>query len=124
MTILGGVGAPQVFSSANGGKVYKYNNITNVNNVTVAPANPSRQKISFHNPGTVDIYISPTLAFTSATATTPAALTPTAGALGGTRLIFANGGTLDISGECQGAWQALAASGITNALTVMDSNIG
>lgn len=122
-TIIGGVGGPQTFSSASGGKVYAYNNITNANNVTVAPANPSRQRVTFHNPGTVDVYISPLSAFASATASSPSSLTPTTGALGGARVVYANGGTLEISGECQGAWQALAASGTTNPLTVMDSNL-
>lgn len=124
MTAFGGLGGSQVYSSASGGKVYAYNTITNTANTTVAPANPSRQKISFHNPGTVDIYISPVAAFASATASSPTTLTPTTALKGGVRTVFANGGTLDISGECQQAWQALAASGgAVNPLTVMDSNI-
>ena len=123
MTIFAGLGGPQVFSSANGGKVYSRNNISTTPS-TVAPANVSRQKIQFHNPGTVDIYIAPALAYSTATATSPSALTPSTSSLGGCRLVFANGGTLEITGECQGAWQAFAASGSTNALTVMDSNIG
>lgn len=121
--IVGGVGAAQTFSSASGGKVYAYNAITNLANTTVAPSNPSRQRVTFHNPGTVDIYIAPAVAYTSAGAASPTALTPTTGALGGTRVVYANGGTLEITGECQGAWQALAASGTTNPLTVMDSNL-
>lgn len=125
MSIIAGVGSPQAYSTASGGKVYAYNTITNTANTTVAPANPSRTKVRFHNPGTVDIFISPLVAFTSAAAATPTTLTPTTGALGGTSRVFANGGTLDISGECQGAWQALAASGgAVNSLTVIDSNIG
>lgn len=124
MTAFGGLGGAQVYSSASGGKVYAYNTITNTANTTVAPANPSRQKISFHNPGAVDIFISPVAAYTSSGASSPTMLTPTTAALGGTRRVFANGGTLDISGECQQAWQALAASGgPVNSLTVMDSNI-
>lgn len=123
MTLIAGVGAPQVYSSANGGKVYAYNAITNVNNTIVAPANASRSKIRFHNPGSNDIFISPVTAYTSQGAQSQAALTPTTSLLGGTFRVFANGGTLDIAGECQQAWQALAASGTTNALTVMDSNI-
>ncbi len=125
MSIFAGVGGPQVFSSASGGKIYAYNAITNTTPTTVAPANPSRQKIVFHNPGAVDLFIAPAAAFTSATGTTQSTLTPTTAALGGTFRIFANGGTLEISGECQQAWQALAASGgAVNSLTVMDSNIG
>lgn len=123
MGIQTGPGGPQAFSSASGGKVYAYNAITSVANTTVAPANPNRQRVTFHNPGAVDIYISPAVAYTSYSASSPTTLTPTTGALGGTRVVYANGGTLEITGECQGAWQALAASGTTNPLTVMDSNI-
>lgn len=120
--IVTGPGSPLAFSSASGGKVRAYNAITTAA-ATVAPANPSRQKITFHNPGTVDIFIAPTTAFASISATSPVALAPTTSALGGCFRVYGNGGTLEISGECQGAWQAFAASGTTNALTVMDSNV-
>jgi hypothetical protein len=52
------------------------------------------------------------------------ALVPTNAALGGMTRVYGNGGTLDITGECQGAWQALAvtSAGSTNPLTVIDSN--
>ncbi len=128
MTILGGVGASQVFSSASGGKVYGYNNINETTARVVAPANPSRVKISFHNPGTNDVYIAPSnvqnVLGTSPTNPSDVALVLSNAALGGSRIVYGNGGTLDITGECQGAWQALAktGSGTTNPLTVMDSN--
>lgn len=122
MTIIAAVGGPQAYSSASGGKVYAYNALTTTP-ANVAPANPSRRTIRFHNPGTVDIYIAPALAYTSATSTTPATLTPSTVAKGGVFTVYANGGTLDITGECQGIWQAFAASGTGNPLTVMDSNI-
>src|SRR5262245_8223276 len=118
-TIFGGVGGALTFSSASGGKVYAFNAITNVSNTNLAPANPARQKILFHNPRTVDIFISPTLVQTTGSS---AAFTPTISSYGGCFRVFANGGALEISGECQGAWQALAASGTANPLTVMDSN--
>lgn len=114
-----GPGSPLAFSSASGGKVYAYNAITTAA-AQVAPANTSRQKITFHNPGTVDLFIAP--AYVQNTGSN-AALAPTNAALGGTFRVYANGGTLSIEGECQGAWQAFAASGSTNALTVMDSNV-
>lgn len=120
MPILGGVGASQVFSSASGGKVYAYNAITTIAAV-VAPTNPSRTQITFHNPGTVDIFVAPSTVLNSAGSAV--ALSPTTAALGGCFRIFANGGALVIGGECQKAWQAFAASGTTNALTVMDSNL-
>lgn len=122
MSIIAGVGAPQVFSSASGGKIYSYNALSTL--VTVAPANPSRQKIRFHNPGTKDMLIAPALAYASVSAAAPTTLTPTTTNTGGCFLVFANGGTLDISGECQGSWQALSTDGAAGKLTVMDSNIG
>ena len=128
MTILGGVGASQVFSSASGGKVYGYNNINETTARVVAPANPSRVRISFHNPGANDIFIAPVnvqnVLGTSPTNPSDVALTLTNAALGGSRRVYGNGGTLDITGECQGSWQALAVTGAgtTNPLTVMDSN--
>lgn len=124
--IAGGVGAPQAFSSASGGKVYGYNNISNLAAIVVAQANVSRQRIRFHNPGTEDIFIGPAFVQnvlgTAPTQGSNVALTPTTAALGGMFRIYGNGGVLEIVGECQGAWQALAADGTTNPLTVMDSN--
>src|SRR5437899_9769221 len=122
MAIFGGVGGSQVFSSASGGKTYGYNNIATVPRA-IAPANTSRQKIRFHNPGTVDIYIAPAnvqnVLGTSPTQPSDVVLVPTTALLGGCTIVYANGGTLEITGECQGAWQALSASGATNPLTVM-----
>lgn len=122
MSIIALAGGPQAFSKANGGKVYAYNAISTTP-AMIAPANPSRRAIQFHNPGDVDIYIAPALAYTAYNSATPAALVPSTSALGGCRTVYANGGTLEISGECQGAWQAFSASGTGKPLTVMDSNI-
>lgn len=129
MSIFGVPGGPQAFNGANGGKIYGYNNITNAANTTVAPGNPQRQKITFHNPGTQDIFVSQTL-IQNTVGTAPTsnpsdvAFTPTTTLYGGCFRVFANGGTLEITGECQKAWQALAASGTTNQLTVVDTNVG
>lgn len=119
--IIGGAGAPLAFSSASGGKIYAYNALTVLQNI--APANPSRQAIRFHNPGPIDILVAPAKAFATVGATAPSTLTPTTTNKGGCFLVFANGGTLDITGECQGAWQALTTDGTTGRLTVMDSNL-
>jgi len=120
--ITTGPGSPLAFSAASGGKIYAFNTISESANTTVAPANPSRQKITFHNPGSSDIFIATVLQQTTGTDT---ALTPTNSTLGGTFRVYGNGGTLAVEGECQGAWQALAVtgSGSSNPLTVMDSNI-
>lgn len=115
-----GPGSPLANSSASGGKINFFNTISTAAQPVVL-ANPQRQKITFHNPGTVDLYIAPALALNAAGQNV--AFTPALGSLGGCFLVFANGGTLVVEGECQGAWQALSASGTTNPLTVMDSNI-
>lgn len=113
-----GPGSPLAFSSASGGKVYAYNNISTVPSV-VAPANTSRQRITFHNPGDVDILIAPSYVINTGS---NVALVPAAGARGGCYLVYANGGTLEIAGECQGSWQALSVSDSGKPLTVVDSN--
>ena len=114
-----GPGSPLAFSSASGGKVYKYNTLDAVTPVAVATVNSSRQKITFHNPGTVDALIFPQ--YVQNTGSNVAAAV-TVAARGGGFLVYANGGTLEISGECQGAWQALSVFASGNPLTVMDSN--
>ncbi len=129
MTVLGGVGASLVFSSASGGKIYGYNNIAEAAPRVVAQPNPSRQSITFHNPGASDIFIAPVntqnVLGTAPTTPSNAPLTPSNAALGGCFRVYGNGGALVISGECQGGWQALAVTGAgaTNPLTVMESNV-
>lgn len=120
MSILSNPGGSGTVSTATGGKIYAYNTITSANNVPVVAANPQRRKITFHNPSDVDILISPTQSFNGSVFAT---LTPTNAAKGGGFTVFGNGGTLIIEGECQQAWQALAASGSGKALTVMDTNV-
>lgn len=121
MTIFSGVGAPGTVGPASGGKVYGYSALTTL--TTVAPANPARTKLTFHNPGTVDIFVSMLTAFTSASAVSPSTLTPTTSAYGGCFRVFGNGGTFIVEGECQQAWQALTSDGTAGQLTVMDSNL-
>lgn len=120
MPIFQGVGAPGTVGPASGGKITAFNSLTTL--VTVAAANPSRAQITFHNPGAIDILIGPVLGFTSVGGA-QATLTPTTTNYGGCFRVFANGGTLVITGECQGAWQALTSDGTTGKLTVMDSNV-
>jgi hypothetical protein len=124
MTIFAGVGSSGSVGPTSGGKIYAYNNV-GTTAMVVAQANQNRQSITFHNPGTVDIVVFPQYVQGVTTApTTPAnvALSPTTSALGGGFRVYANGGQLTISGECQGAWQALAVSSSNNPFTVMESN--
>ncbi len=121
MTIFTTPGYPQANSIANGGKIYKYDDLTTL--VTVAPVNTQRNQIMFHNPGPIDILVGPVLAYVTVAASAPTTLTPTTTNYGGCFRVFANGGSLTIQGECQGAWQALTSDGSAGKLTVMDSNI-
>jgi hypothetical protein len=120
MAIFQGVGAPGTVGPASGGKIYAYNALTTLQ--TVAPANASRVSITFHNPGAIDIFVGPVIGFASLTAA-QGTLTPTTANYGGCFRVFANGGTLVVTGECQGAWQALTSDASTGKLTVMDSNV-
>lgn len=117
-TLLSSLGA-QVIVAGNGGKFYSSNTI-NTTPAQVIAANPSRISITFHNPGDVDIYIAPTQVMVNGSLAT---LTPSTVAKGGCFLIFANGGTLIITGECQGAFQAFSASSSGKPLTISESNL-
>lgn len=122
MAILGGIGASQTFSSASGGKVYSFNGLTTALLALVAPANPARQRIRFHNPGAIDIFIYPQFAINITTGSN-VALVPSTVNLGGCTRVYGNGGTLEIIGECQGQWGAFAADNTGTSLTVIDSNV-
>ena len=113
------VGSPGTVGSASGGRVYAFNNLS-ATPQQVLGANPQRQSITFHNPGTIDILSAPATVLVGGAAS---ALVPSTSALGGCFRVFANGGSLTITGECQGAWQAFSASASNNSLTVMDTNL-
>ena len=112
-----------------GGKIYAFNNL-GTSPVLVAPANPNRVQIVFHNPGANNLYIAPSQvqASNSVPSSLPAGslvnqtLTPSTGALGGCFIVGAGGGYITLTGECQGSYQAFAASGSNNPLTVSDNN--
>lgn len=111
------VGSPGAAQAANGGKVTPFNNIGNVTPVALVAAGPQRVAITFHNPGANDILVYPT------TNATGAANAPTIAAPGGGFRVFANGGSLTVTGECQQAWSALSFAGVNQSLTVMESNV-
>jgi hypothetical protein len=119
MSTFSGVGSPGSVGPTSGGKVYAYNNLTTTPAI-VAPSNPARLQINFHNPGSVDVFVAPQNVVNSGS---NVALSPTTSALGGCYRVFANGGDRTIVGECQGQWQAFALSGTGNPLTVTDSNV-
>lgn len=118
-TITTGVGSPGTVGPVSGARTYAYNNLT-TSPQQVAGANPARQSITFHNPGTIDIFVAP--AFVQNTGS-DVALVPSTGALGGCYRVYANGGTLTLTGEVQKPYQAFAASATGNPLTVTDTNI-
>lgn len=119
--ITSGVGASGTVGPASGGKVYGYSALTTL--VPVAPANQARTKITFHNPGPVDILVSMVSIMATVAASGRTTLTPTTAAYGGSFRVFGNGGTLIVDGECQLAWQALTVDGTAGQLTVVDSNV-
>lgn len=117
-------GASNAVGPTSGGKVYAFNNISTVAQ-PVAPANPQRTSLTFCNPGAVNIYVYPQFvqAQNGIVTTNNIALAPTPSALGGCLVVYANGGSIVIQGECAGQYNAFALTGISNALTVMDSNL-
>lgn len=128
---MGLIGPTYVIGPANGGKTIAFNNITNASNTNVAPVNPQRTSLTFFNPGTQTIYISQTrqVTFTQTAVSasnepsyTESVLTPTLSTLGGTMPLLP-GAMMILTGECTKAYQALAAGGTANPLTVVDSNV-
>jgi len=119
MTIQTSVGSPGTVSAASGGRVLAYNNLTTTPQVVLA-ANAQRVSFVVHNPGTIDIFFFPTFVQNTGADVT---LVPSTVALGGCFRVFANGGSLAITGECQKEWQAFSASGSSNPLTIMVSQI-
>lgn len=119
MTTIVGVGSPGAVASASGGKLYAWNTLDATTPIQVAPANPQRQELLFHNPGDVDVFVYPQYKLNTGS---DVANAPTVAAPGGAFRIYANGGSLTIKGECQQAWYALCASSTGKPLTVMDSN--
>jgi hypothetical protein len=111
------VGSPGSAQTANGGKVYAFNNIGNVTPVAVLVGNGQRQSVTFHNPGTNDVLVYPTTTGTGATNS------PTVANPGGAFRVFGNGGALTIVGECQQSWSALHVSTTGQPLTVMETNV-
>jgi hypothetical protein len=125
MTTFVGVGSPGSVGPTSGGKVYAFNNL-DTTPIVVAPASQARTTIAFFNPGTVNIYVAPVNVQANnsiPSSITNSALTPSTSALGGCWLIPAGGGFIALTGECQGSYQAFAASGSNNPLTVTDSNV-
>ena len=117
--VISFVGGPQSMGPTNGGKTYAWNNIDDVN-IIVAPANPNRRSIVFHNPGVVNVYVSmPRQMFLDGT-TGPN--TPSPAATGGGFVIMPGNTLSFIGGEIQSAWQAVSEGGTNEPLTVMDSN--
>lgn len=125
LLVSGGAGGSYAVGPTSGGKVYAFNNIGATPKL-VAPTNPQRTGINFYNPGPVNIWVAPQFVQSLnsvAAGSSNVALSPNAAALGGCYLVYANGGQISLIGECQGAWQAFAATGSANPLTVSDSNV-
>lgn len=120
MGTFSGVGASPSVGPTSGGKVYAFSALTTL--TQVAPGNPNRRSITFHNPGPVDILVSMVSYYAAQTALSFSTLIPTTAAYGGSFRVYANGGEKTFTGECSLAWQALTVDGSAGQLTVMDSN--
>lgn len=116
MPIWMGVGASGSVGPTSGGKVTPLNNLSASPIVAVA-ANPQRASITFHNPGTLTVYVYPSITAVGQVNS------PNLSSLGGTFQLLP-GATMTLTGEIQGAWQAFSASGSNQPLTVMESNLG
>lgn len=114
MTMISSTGA-QTIGPANGGKVTPINSLGTTALQVIGP-NPQRASLTFANPGTVMVYVAPLINAVGGS------FTITLSALGGSFPILA-GGMLTLQGEISLGWQALAASGSNNPLTVSESNI-
>ena len=95
---------------------------TAVNNLGAAPvqvigADQARKSITFTNPNIVANVILLVFQMLDANGN---ALAPTFAAPGGGWPLFP-GGIITFSGDCQGAWGAVAQSGAANGLTVISS---
>ena len=88
-------------------------NTLNTVGTSVLGTSSVRQGLIFHNPGTTNIYVYPSLASAA----------PTTTAAGGSFLIFP-GGTLSFSGEefsnINCGWSAFSGTGSSQALTVVE----
>jgi len=91
--------------------------------ITVIGINPGRGKITFHNPGTVDIVVFPLTVLLGTPGGGSIALVPTTSALGGGFRVFANGGQIVLEGQAaKQGFQALSVSASGNPLTVMEES--
>ena len=91
--------------------------------ITVIGINAGRGKITFHNPGTVDIVVFPLTVLLGTPGGGSVSLAPTTSALGGGFRVFANGGQIVLSGQAaKQGFQALSVSASGNPLTIMEES--
>ncbi len=106
----------QTIGPASGGKVTPINNLGS-SPAQVIGANQYRQSITFHAPGSNDVFVAPTVQANGA------ALVPSNVLLGGCFRVPAGGPPLTLTGECQTPWQAFVLAGTNQPLTVSESNV-
>jgi hypothetical protein len=89
--------------------------------ISVIGANGSRKQLTFHAPGSNDIFVFPTSVLQNIPGGGSITLTPSLAALGGGFRVFANGGDRVISGNVsRQAWQAMASAGTNQPLTITE----
>ena len=119
MTIQTSVGSPGTVSAASGGYTYAINNLSTTPQ-PILGVDPQRVSITVHNPGSVDAFFAPNFIQNTGS---DVSLVPSPATLGGCYRVYANGGTLMLTGEVQKGWQGFSVSGFSNPLTVEVSRI-
>jgi hypothetical protein len=107
------VGFPGTISSASGGKVTAA--APSPVGQQVVGLNTARQSLIFHNPGTVALFVYPTVNAAGGVNS------PSNTSLQGSFQVLP-GGMLTVTGEIQTPWGAFSASGV-GSLTISESNI-
>ncbi len=109
--------APQTYVVPNVGGVTTAVNNVGIVGAQVIGADPQRKSISFANPNLVTQTSLLVFQMTDANGN---ALAPTFATPGGGWPVLA-GGIITFTGDCQGAWGAVAQGGATNGLSVISS---
>jgi|SRR5580700_6270293 hypothetical protein len=103
----------QITSGASSGNVSASNAI-GTSFTQVIASNPNRRRITFHNPGTINLYVGPMVLSSGA----PNA--PTLSLLAGVFIVLPGSDRI-VDGACQTAWGAMASTGGANSITISES---
>lgn len=97
-----------------GGSVIAVNTVATVGSVVVS-SNPNRINITFHNPGSINIYVWP-IKDINGNLNIPSFANP------GGAFVVMPGAFLTLIDSSNSAWAALSSGGSTNPLTILDQS--